>query len=376
MAALLQILLLLGFPPISQRIAEQKWAKSWLSSIVLCYALGILLRNTGWIRLDDGLSKTFTEISIVFAIPLLLYSTNVFRWYRRAITAFRSFGLFVLAGLLASAIGTFLFGGRLPEIAELGGMITGLYTGGTPNMQAIAMAVGADHDRIILLNTADIVIGGAYLVFLTSVARRFFGYWLPPFVPSSTGGPTPDLLEKSAFNYRHAGLALLLTGLVIGLALGATWLLRGSFSDLAVIMLLLTSLAIAASFLPVVRSWGNTFELAEYFLLVFSIALGMSADFSSILTNGWDIILFTGFVLLLAVLLHTIISSWLGIDRDTTMIVATAALYGPAFVGQIASVLNNRDIVFSGILMGLLGYMVGNYLGVGMYFILSWFSGT
>ena len=343
---------------------------------MLCYAVGILVRTTGFLQLNDDISRNFSEFSIVLAIPLLLYSTNIFRWYRKARQAFISFGLFVLAGVLASAFGTVLYLGQLPEVAELGGMITGLYTGGTPNMQAIGMAIGADQDRIILLNTADIVIGGIYLVFLTSVAPIVFGFLLRPFQAGQTDTTAPDLLPGGAFNLRHAGQALLLTLLIIGLTLGITFLIRGNIADSTLIMLLLTTLSIAASFLPPVRKWDNTFETAEYFLLVFSIALGMLADFSSVVTDGRDIILFTGLVLLLAIVIHTLLSAWFGIDRDTTMIVATAALYGPAFVGQIASVLGNRSVVFSGILMGLFGYMAGNYLGIGMYYLLSWLTGN
>lgn len=361
---------------LSKRIAAKGWAKSWLSAIVLCYGLGIVLGNTNIIYLHDPLSQRVSEISIIIAIPLLLYSTNVFKWLGTARTAFLSFGLFVLAGLLAGLACTLLYANKLDKAWELGGMITGLYTGGTPNMQAIGMAIEAGQDRIILLNTADILVGGLYLIFLTSVAHRFFGLFLTPYQKGKVATPSSPLSEPAAFSFSKTIKALLLTAVIVGMTVGITLVFRGDLADTALIMLLLTTLSIGASFIPFVQKWEHTFELGEYFLLIFSIALGMLADFSTILDRGPDVIVFAGLVLLLAVLMHTILSGLCGIDRDTTMIVATAALYGPAFVGQIASVIGNKQIVFSGILMGLFGYMIGNYLGIAMTYFLSWLIGS
>ena len=53
------------------------------------------------------------------------------------------------------------------------------------------------------------------------------------------------------------------------------------------------------------------------------------------------------------------------------MITSTAAIYGPVFVGQIASAIGNKKLIFTGIALGLLGFAVGNYLGIGLAYILK-----
>ena len=52
------------------------------------------------------------------------------------------------------------------------------------------------------------------------------------------------------------------------------------------------------------------------------------------------------------------------------MISSTAALYGPAFIVPIAKAINNRELTVYGIALGLLGYILGNYLGLGMAWLL------
>jgi len=64
------------------------------------------------------------------------------------------------------------------------------------------------------------------------------------------------------------------------------------------------------------------------------------------------------------------------IDRDTFLFTSVAALYGPPFIGQMASITNNRQLIFSGIAMGLLGYAIGNYLGIGWAYLLQMIGST
>ncbi|MCB0594747.1 MAG: DUF819 family protein, partial [Phaeodactylibacter sp.] len=177
-------------------------------------------------------------------------------------------------------------------------------------------------------------------------------------------------------NYRDSMRAVLLTLAIIGASLGACRLVFGHLENIAFIMLLLTTLSIAASFAPRVRRLENTFETGEYFLLMFCVALGMLADFSEILAQGPDIIAFSVFAFLGTVLLHLLGAALFRIDRDTVLFTSVAALYGPAFIGQVASITGNRQLIFSGIAAGLLGYAIGNYLGIGLaYALRAWLGG-
>jgi uncharacterized membrane protein len=72
-----------------------------------------------------------------------------------------------------------------------------------------------------------------------------------------------------------------------------------------------------------------------------------------------------------SILLHFILAAIFRIDRDTVIITSTAAIYGPAFIGPVANAIKNRDIIGLGITIGLLGYAIGTYLGMGMAFLLK-----
>ena len=375
--SILQIATIAFFPFLSRRMAHNGWLPAWLSPVVLCYAMGMLIRNFGLFPLDDSLSTTATEAAILFAIPLLLYATDLGRWLKYARGSLLSFGLCVLSGLMATSVAVVVFWSEVEFPWQLAGMLTGIYTGGTPNMQAIGLALSATQERIIVVNAADVLMGGLYLLLLTSFLPALFGRILPAFRPAE--GQTDEALPASPYNnlnYRDALPAMLLTLAVIGSALGATWLVYGTLSEVAFLILMLTTLSLIAALSPRVRQWEHTFETGEYFLLMFCVALGMLADFGQMADAGLGILGFTAVAFVGTILLHLLLAALFRIDRDTFLFTSVAALYGPPFIGQMASITNNRQLIFSGIAMGLLGYAIGNYLGIGWAYLLQMIGST
>lgn len=62
--------------------------------------------------------------------------------------------------------------------------------------------------------------------------------------------------------------------------------------------------------------------------------------------------------------LPLLLSAIFRIDVDTVIITSVAAICSPPFVPMVAGALKNREIIVSGLTAGIIGYAVGNYLGV------------
>jgi uncharacterized membrane protein len=73
----------------------------------------------------------------------------------------------------------------IPEAWKIGGLLIGVYTGGTPNLAAIARGLNVSEDLYILTHTVDLAIGAMVLLFLITGAKGFFGLYLKPY--KSTG---------------------------------------------------------------------------------------------------------------------------------------------------------------------------------------------
>ncbi|MBR9919510.1 MAG: DUF819 family protein [Bacteroidetes bacterium] len=365
------LLVLLGFPALAYRLQKAS-GKSWLSPVLLCYAVGILLANLPGLEQPLAVIEPLRDASILLGIPLLLFGTHLTAFLKQARNTLVGFGLVVLSGIISSLIMSLLFSNSIANISIYGGMLTGVYTGGIPNMNLVGMALNAPEEAFIYLNSADIITGGIFLLILLSVGKKVYGLFL-----TEKDNSYSDIefdLEQSG---KWPGIVPLLKSLLLGvfatgMAVGLTWLIKGNLESVALLLLLLTSVSLLFSFLPKVRSMKASYPAGEYLLLIFSIAIGMMADFSNFESQGLPILLFTGAVLFTAAIIHLFLSRLFKIDRDTTIITATAAFYGPPFVPQVAAAIQKPGLIFPGILCGLAGFAIGNYLGISIGSLLKY----
>jgi uncharacterized membrane protein len=138
-----------------------------------------------------------------------------------------------------------------------------------------------------------------------------------------------------------------------------------------IIILLITTLGIVISFVPTLRRVPKSFELGMYLILVFSFVVASMADMSKISLGAMPIFLFVSYVITVTFLIHALLAKIFKVDADTLIITSTALICSPAFVPMMAGSLNNRSIILGGLTVGIIGYAIGNYLGIFTALVLS-----
>lgn len=368
---IVQVLLVCALPALIQAGTKRFRELNRLGPVVFCYLSGILLVNVFRYPVDTSLSTTITEIAVALAIPLLLFSSNFLQWLRLAKNTLLSIVLAFGSVIVCAAAGAFIFASRVAEAPKIGGMLVGVYTGGTPNMSAIGLALSVEEETFILLNAVDVVLGTIYLLFLMTVAQRLLGKFLPMSRRKGTGREEEaDSGQSHEKSRSRQAIGLGLSLLIVGVSIGISLLAAGKM-QVVVVILVITTLGIAFSFVRRIREIPGTYETGEYLLLMFCLAIGTLANIQELIVVSINIFLFVAFVMFGAVLLHYLLSMVFRIDVDTVLITSTAAIFGPAFVGPIANVLKNREVVVSGLAAGLLGYALGNYLGISLALLLK-----
>jgi uncharacterized membrane protein len=373
---LLQLSFIILFPALTIYLEKHYKAFKLFSPILLCYVVGIIIGNIPFITLDKKMLSLITEISISLVIPLLLFSSNFIKWLKQAKKTILSFFLGIAGVIFSSILAYFLFKNRIEESRQASAMMIGVYTGGTPNMSAIGIALGVKEELFILLNSADIFFSGIYFIFLITVAQKFLLIFLPKY-KSVEGVITDYNLNEPVFmqlplskKIKFILLSFLLAVFIVGIAVTTSWIIRKEIIA-PIVILVITTLGIAFSFNGKVQKLKGAYESAEYLLLVFAIAMGGLADFSELIKASTEIFYFCGIVVICSVVIHYLLAAIFRIDTDTLIITSTAAIFGPAFVGPVAKGINNREVIVSGITMGLVGYAIGNYLGLAVAWLLK-----
>jgi uncharacterized membrane protein len=93
------------------------------------------------------------------------------------------------------------------------------------------------------------------------------------------------------------------------------------------------------------------------------------ANLEQLVNINWSMMFFVNFIVFGTMLLHAVFCKLLNIDTDTFLITSVSAVCSPPFVPVVAKALNNKEIILSGLTTGIIGYAIGNYLGVGFAYI-------
>lgn len=355
-----------------------------IGTILLMYILGVLAGNLLIYPFEGAAQALFpvqdalSSITIPLAMPLILFACNFKDWPVRKALVSLLCGIVAVAGMAVA--GFFLFGSRIgTEAPAVAGMAVGVYTGGTPNLAAVKMMLGADEATYLLVNSFDLIVSFLYLTFLMAVGIRLARRVLPFGAASGSPDPADALAAGGAMSRDEAGMyrgvfsrahragtlkALGLAVLITGIGLGLSWLTTGGI-DMIVLILTLTTLSIGASFLPAVRSWEKSYDAGMYLVLIFSLVVASMVDIRSIdLQSGIWLLTYVAFVIFGSLLVQILLCRLFRVDADTAVITSVAMINSPLFVPMIAESMKNRRIIITGITVGIIGYAVGNYLGV------------
>lgn len=348
-----------------------------IGAVILAYLFGILIGNSGWLAPGvKELQDTLSGITVSLALPLLLFSLDVRSWLHSAGKAILSMLGATILVVFVAGLGAWIVRDGIGNSWQFGGMAIGLYTGGTPNLAAIKTALNVDSTMFIMMHTYDAVNGIIYLLFVMSVGQRIFNKVLTRYdfsgLVATASSEAEDIHSYAGIFKREIVLGLLVaTGLslvILGLSFGLAQLIPGEYST-AAIMLLITSLGIAASFIQRIRSIAMTFQFGMYIILIFSLIVGSMANLEQLVNINWSMMFFVNFVVFGTMFLHAGFCRIFNIDTDTFLITSVSAVCSPPFVPVVAKALNNKEIILSGLTTGIIGYAIGNYLGIAFAYI-------
>lgn len=363
--------------PIFIKLFEKTKIVSYLSPIAMAYALGIALSFTS-IPINHKIIIQVSEISIALSISLFVLASNLKNFKTLLKPLLKSFLLGIISLLIAIVITFYFFNFSDKNSIDIMGMLVGLYVGGTPNLSAIGIALGVPNDTIVLVNTADITLGGIYFLLLITIVKPILSLFLPKFVPGNFEIENEkieneeEIKSKLSEKIKMIFFGLLIAIFILGFSFGFTLLVFGK--NIPAFLILLTTLSIIGAQFTVVKKIKWKFEIADFLLLVFSFGIGLQIDLNNLLANGFEIYLLVGTVFIGTILIHYLLAWITKTDVDTLLISSTAALYGPAFIPPIAKAINNKELIVYGIALGLLGYILGNYLGLGVAFLLQFLA--
>lgn len=337
----------------------------------------------------DSILSLLQSVTICIALPMILFSLDLKEWFKNAKKGMFCMLLATISIIIVTAITHLTIGRGDPDSAKFAAGACAVYTGGTINLGSIRQAVGMTADDYVIFNTYDSVMSMLFIFFLSTVGRKFFlkvfrmkAYEKP--VAAKGEEDKEDRIDESVYAYREIlkkknakGLvtAFLLSTVIFAISYILSMLankVNGSLG-MVVMMLSITSLGIAASFIKKVRDIRRSFQLGMYIIYVFCFSVAASADFRALINFKPVIFTYVFIGVFGNLMLHAFLSKLFKIDTDTMIITSASAICSPPFVPPVAAALNNTDILISGLATGVVGYAIGNYLGIAVNYLYQLF---
>jgi uncharacterized membrane protein len=363
------LLAFMFFVVASARALEQRfeWVRK-ISSAVVCTLLGIALANAGLIPKTSAVHEGIYDIAVPFTIVLVILASRLSDLRRAGWRMVVCFGL-AAAGSFAGAFGASLLYHRLlgPETWKMAGAFAGAFAGGGMNFAAVGRGLQMSPDLFAAAFVADNLSTVPYLLAQVGLFTLLAPYYrkLPETAPASPSTEGPSSYEDPRRYWTSAEISITDLALLSALPLGALYLSRRlspllpGFPE----VLWLTTLALIAAQVPWMRKLKGAAVLSYFSLHLFFIVIGANSDIHEVIKAGFSVFAY----MLTIIAIHAVtvygFGRLLDADLPTISIASQAAVGGPGSAMALAMAMKWNSLVTPGIIVGIFGYAIGNYLG-------------
>ena len=272
---------------------------------------------------------------------------------------------------------SFIFVPIIPEGWKLAGMLVGTYTGGSPNLNAIAVGLNASEDLIAAANAADYAAYPFYIVlvmYLASNLRRF--KWFEKIWPYRLeeeelllkGGST--FLKPKEWSIHYIAWILTLGYCIVAASGFISGLFPSSLQSTMKIIILTTISIIVAQFKKV-QDLKGTMDIGLFLSLFFLARIGLTINIMEFLKSAILSSLFCASVMFITLTVHAILCRLFKIKYQYVLVAVQSAIGSSSSSTVLAASAGWESLISVAVILGVLGGAVGNYVGIGMAYLIK-----
>ncbi|MGI9295155.1 MAG: DUF819 domain-containing protein [Pseudomonadales bacterium] len=352
--------------------ADQHPVARKISGVVWVLVAAMLLSNLHVIPLQAPAYDFVGGTLVPLAIPLLLFKADLRRIFRESGAVMLTFCVAGMATVIGAVAGFYLL-----DLGEIGPKVAGVYTGGwiggAVNFLAVSQAVEMTDDQFsVAISASSVVSISALMLLMLLPSIR----WVVRMVPYDQSAHTltagGDLeTEDSPVNFKLTHVS---AGIAISCAICTVATQIGQLLDLSrynILFITIITIIVANLFPRRLANLEGDFELGMLIMYLFFAIVGAGTDATSFLSSA--LILFVYGMIIIFVHLAVVLSvaRLLKVDLAEAIIASAAALVGPAPTAAIAISRGWRSLVTPGIMCGIFGYVIANFIGVTVTAFLS-----
>ncbi len=339
--------------------------------------LGIILSNLKIVPVSTELYGTIMQYSIPVAISIMLLSVDFQELKQISKQPFISVLFAALSVSLVAFLAGLFFAPKLDEGWKIAGMFVGTYTGGSSQLNAIAAGLDTSSQTIAAANAADYVIGMPSMILLFAApalfkkSKKFQKIWPYSLTEKELShGDEEKLMASKEWSIQDIAWMLAIGFGVTAVASYLAKFFSPAFESAVRILLITTIATIVAQFKPVKELKGNI-DLGLYISLLFLSIIGFSVNIKEFLGSTLLISLFCFTVVIGSILLHLLLTRLFKIKYQYVILGMSAAIADGPTAALIAASAGWESLVSISVIMGVIGGLLGNYLGISVAYAIK-----
>ena len=357
-----------GFWADSTRIGKQ------VSGIGIMLVIAMFLGNFGVIPHSAPAYGVVWSYLVPAAVPLLLLKANLRRIISETGPMLGAYFLGVAGTLIGAVIGLWILpmGSTGPDLA---GILSATYIGGSMNFAAVAEALEFTEPTLLTAAlAADNVVGTLHIlavVLIPSVAilRR----WIPSPIVETSNAPMHDEAtaddEILPYNPAHICLALTISLAISAIGYGIAAALN--IPSYGILFITAITLLVANVFHKQLENLHGAFETGMLMMYIFFATIGAGADVAVMIESGVMVFIYASFIIITHLVVIVLGAKLFKMDLAEIVIASLACIGGPVAPAAISASRGWRTLVTPGLMVGILGYAIANFIGVGLASLLA-----
>ncbi|MCR5626146.1 MAG: DUF819 family protein [Lachnospiraceae bacterium] len=369
-----------------------KWAAK-MSGCVLCLIFSMVLANLNIIPTEAPAYDFVWSYVVPLSIPFLLFKADIRKIWRESgrmlgIFALGSLGT-VAGGILAYFIFKNALGGDIAK--DVTSMFVGTYIGGSVNLVAMSDATGAGSELVSASIVADNLLMVLYFFVLVALpafkwVRRIFkhpiidrqeaeiesdknmsaDYWKPKKVSLL------DISKGFAAAFMIVALSKMLAQFFSDVIPDGNFLLELLNGLLGNQYLLITTITttLATLFPGFFGNIAGAAETGTFLIHIFFAVIGAPASIILIIKQAPLLLLFAAVIVCMNMVFSLGFGKLFGYSIEEITAASNANIGGPTTSAAFVISKGWNELVVPSILVGTLGYVIGNYFGIFLFTLL------
>ena len=365
-----------------------QWA-STISGAIIALVGAMLLSNFKVIPTSAPVYDTVWDYIVPLSIPLLLFSSNILKIWKESRRLLFIFLIASIGTMIGTTVAFIILNHSVPYLSKIGAMMTGSYIGGGVNFAALSSKLKTPGEMVSSTVVADNSVMALYFLLLIAIPsipfikKHFKTHYHSDHTPAAQQSfwqPQKIQLLDIAFSIAAAiaivAISFKLSELIQHVVPQSNLLLTILVSFFGDFYLLLTTLT-----LVIVAIWGDFFEklagaseIGTFLIYIFFVVIGTPASFVTIIKTAPLLFIFVMIILIFNLGLSLLLGKLLKFNIEEILLASNATAGGPTTAAALAIGKGWTDLVGPILIVGTLGYVIGNYAGTLMYQWLSYIA--